>query len=196
MNLDDLNAIRSRIERAFDTVQDLSGVGYQTSFENNDTNFTTNFQATGVKNPEQLQDDFLILFIWIWSFKDYLKSALEAKGLCGKIVEDEVNKCPALTYVADIANRAKHGTLSKSRSGQDAKLMEIGYEVPQESIGNISIAGSDVSLDIISPKLIQIRARVVTSSGTNLEALTVLSDAMSFWETQVLPRIATYPSFK
>jgi len=191
MNLADLNAIRSRIERAFGAMQDLSGAGYKTSFETNDTNFTTNFQATSVKNPEQLQDDFLNLFIWIWSFKDNLKSALESKGLCSKTVEDEINKCPALTYVADIANRAKHGTLTKSRSRQYAKLVEIGYEVPQESISNISIAGSDVSLEITSPQLIQIHASVVTNTGVRLEALEVLNDAMSFLETRILSRITS-----
>jgi hypothetical protein len=52
----------------------------------------TNFKAIGVKAPEQLEDDFLNLFVWTWSLKDYLKSCFVAKGLRGKAVEEEANQ--------------------------------------------------------------------------------------------------------
>ncbi len=59
----DLDAIRSRIHRASAEVRDAAGSGYQTSYQAEGTDFTTNFKAIGVKAPEQLEDDFLNLFI-------------------------------------------------------------------------------------------------------------------------------------
>jgi hypothetical protein len=186
----DLDKIRSRIERAFASVQDASGGEYRTSYKATGTDFITNFRAVGVKAPEQLQDDFLNLFVWTWSLKDYLKSAFEAKGLHAKVVENAVDQCAALTYVSDIANRAKHGTLRKSRSGQFAKLVDVGFNAQQNSIARIMVAGPDVTLHISNPRLIQIHATIETDNGTRLNALAVLSDAIYCWETQVLPSIA------
>jgi hypothetical protein len=77
----DLDAIRSRIKRASAAVRDASGSGYQTSYWAEGTDFMTNFKAIGVKAPEQLEDDFLNLFVWIWSLKDYLKPCFLAIGL-------------------------------------------------------------------------------------------------------------------
>ena len=68
---------------------DASGSGYVTSYQAESTAFTTNFKALGVKAPEQLEDDFLNLFIWTWSLKDYLKSCFETKGLRGEAVEED-----------------------------------------------------------------------------------------------------------
>lgn len=155
--------------------------------------FTTNFKAVGLKAPEQLEDDFLILFVWIWSLKDHFKSCFEAKGLCGKTVEGIVNQCQALTYVADIANRAKHGELRESRSGDFAELIDVGFDTPQDCIERIAVAGPDVILHIKNPQLVRIHATVATKSGGRYEALSVLNDAMNCWESKVLPQIAASP---
>ncbi len=185
----DLDAIRSRIHRAYSAVRDASGSGYKTSYQVEGTEFTTNFKAVGLKAPEQLEDDFLNLFLWTWSLKDYLKSSFQAKGLRGEFVEDEANKCQALTYVADIANRAKHGELRKSRSGEYAKLIDVGFNVPQECIAWFAVAGPDVTVCIKDPQMVEIRATVETKSGARFEALSVLKEAMECWETKVLPQI-------
>ena len=186
----DLDAIRSRIQRASVAVREASGSGYQTSYQAEGTDFTTNFKAVGVKAPEQLEDDFLNLFVWIWSLKDYLKSCFEAKGLRGKAVEEEVNRCQALTYVADIANRAKHGELRASRSNDFAELIDVGFIAPQECIERITVAGTEVILHIKDPQMLSIRATVATRSGDRHEALAVLTEAMECWETKVIARIA------
>lgn len=164
----DLEALRSRIERAFGAVQDPSGTGYQISYQASSTDFITKFRALGVKAPKQLEDGFLNLFIWTWNLKDYLKSGFKAKGLHCKQVEDAVNQCPSLTYVADIANRAKHGTLRKSRSGEFAELVDVGFTAPKDSIGRISMAGPNVTLHIKYPQFIQIHATVVKKVESDL----------------------------
>ena len=178
----DLDAIRSRIRRASAAARDASGSGYQTSYWAEGTDFITNFKAIGVKAPEQLEDDFLNLFVWIWSLKDYLKLCFVAKGL-------EANRCQALTFVADIANRAKHGDLRESRSGEFAELVEVGLNAPQECIERITFAGPDVTLQIKDPQMVSIYATVATRSGRRYDALVVLNEAMECWEAKVLTQI-------
>jgi hypothetical protein len=189
MNPADLDAIRSRIQRASAAVRFASGSGYQVTYQADGTDFTTNFTAIGVKAPEQLEDDFLNLFIWTWSLKDYLKSCFEAKGLQGKAVEDEASRCKALAYVSDIANKAKHGELRQSRSGEFAELVNVGFNAPQECIERIVVSGPDVTLLIKDPQMIIIHATVATLSGGRYDALAVLTEAMDCWESKVLSQI-------
>lgn len=185
----DLDAIRSRISRAFRAAQQASGEGYETSYQAEGTDFTTHFRAMGVKAPEQLEDDFLNLFVWTWSIKDYVKTCFKARGLNIQEVEEIANRSHALAYVADIANRAKHGTLRESRSGEFAELVGVGFEAPQESIAQISIAGPEVTLLLTNPQLIRIHATVRTKSGKELDALAVLTEAIDTWERHALAKI-------
>lgn len=191
MTLADLEAILARIQRTFRLVTDVTGAGFDMSYQVSGTDFTTHLHTIGVKAPEQLEDDFLNLFVWIWSLKDYLKAALEASGHSGSLVEQEVNRCPALTYVADIANRAKHGTLQKSRSGDFAKLVDVGYEAPQDAIEKITVAGPDVTIHVKDPQMIRIHATVITNKGAKLDALPVLQAAMHCWESSIITQITS-----
>lgn len=186
----DLDSIRSRIQRAFAAARAASGSGFQTSYQADGTDFTTNFKALGVKAPEQLEDDFLNLFIWTWSLKDYLKSRFEAKGLRGKAVEEEANRCRALTNVADIANRAKHGELRKSRSGEFAELIDVGFNAPQNCLARVTVTGPNVTLHIKNPQMVSIHATVATRNGARHDAMAVLEEAMECWEIKVLAQIA------
>ena len=190
MTISAINEMKDRISRALITAQRASGYGYQVSYKAYPQEFTTNFNAEGVKSPEQIEDDFLSLFVWVWSLKDYIKSAFIAHGLQGEIVEHEVNSCPALTYVADIANRTKHGTLNKSRSGQHAELVDVGFTVPQSAIQRITFAGPNLTLEVSTPEQVEIHAWVVTKSGVRTEALDILTQAMNCWEGKLLPQIA------
>lgn len=187
----DLQLITERISRAFQSTQTATGSGYRTAYVAQGTDFTTQFFAEGVKSPDQLKDDFLNLFIWVWSLKDYLKVRCESVGLSSQLVEDEANQCPALTYVADIANRAKHGTLNTSRSGMFAELVDVGITVPQKSIQQIEFAGPQVTLRVRDHQHIVIRASVVTRDGVRRDALAVLDEAMRCWETKILARLPT-----
>ncbi len=105
-------------------------------------------------------------------------------------MEEEANRCQALTYVADIANRAKHGELRESRSGDFAELVDVGFNAPQACIERITFAGPDVTLHIKDPQMVSIHATVATRSGGRHEALAVLTEAMECWETRVLAQIA------
>lgn len=189
MTLADLDTIKRRIGRAFGAVRNASGAEYEISYQAWETDFTTDFRAIGLKSPEQLEDEFLNLFIWMWSLKDHLKTCLATRGLHGKIVEEEVNRCHELGYAADIANRAKHGVLRQSRSGEFAKLGDVGFTAPQESIERIIVAGSEVTVHFRDLNLVQIRATVTTNSGARLDAITVLDEAMKRWEASIISKI-------
>jgi hypothetical protein len=190
MTPSDLDAIRNRIGRAFRAAQQASGEGYEISYQAEGTDFMTHFRTIGVKAPEQLEDDFLNLFVWAWSFKDYVKTCFKARGLNTQEVEEIANRSRALAYVADIANRAKHGTLRDSRSGEFAELVGVGFEAPQESLAQITVAGPEVTLFLTHPQLIRIRATVRTRSGKELDALEVLTEAIDTWKSHALAQIA------
>jgi hypothetical protein len=38
------------------------------------------FQISGVKSPEELEDDIAALAVWVWSMKDYLKKLAPSVG--------------------------------------------------------------------------------------------------------------------
>lgn len=180
----DLDEVRNRIGRLLQAVQHAAGDSYETSYKATGADFLTHFRVIGVKAPEQLQDDFLNLFVWTWSLKDYIKEYCKVKGLSMQKIEDVANKSKSLQYVADIANRAKHGTLRESRSGEFAELVGVGFNIPQESIARISCAGPEVVLHVEENKLIQILATVRTNQGKEFDALVVLKDAIGTWENQ------------
>jgi hypothetical protein len=185
----ELDKIRSRIQRAYVAVRCASGSGFQASYQAEGTDFTTILMAAGVRSAEQLEDDFLNFLVWTWSLKDYLKTCFKDNGLPDNVVEAEASKCKALTYVADIANRARHGELNASRSGDFAELVDVGFNAPQESIERITVAGPDVTLHIKDPQEVIIHATVATRSGERYDALAVLTDAMECWETKILSQI-------
>jgi len=101
---------------------------------------STNLEVIGIKAPEVLEDELLTLFIWLWSMKDYLKALCATRGIAGseieqiEQIEQIANVERPLSIVADIANRAKHGVLSKSRSGDFAKLQHVSISIPQSAV--------------------------------------------------------------
>ena len=185
----ELLEIQSRIERARRTVQNASGTKYETSYQAEGTDFTTYFSAHGLKDPNQLKDDFLNLFIWIWNLRDYLKDCFKNKGLDVQEIEEIVNKTKTLGYVSDIANRAKHRKLNKSRSNEFAELVNVGTETPLKSIELITIAEQEVSIYTRNPQYMIVHATVRTNTGTEYDAIEILNSAMAAWEAQALSRI-------
>lgn len=189
MTLDELELIRNRIQRAFNSVRADASSVFHTSYHAPSTDFVTNLTVFGIQSPDQLEDNFLNLFIWIWSLKDHLKACFETNGLNGRTIEEAVNRCPALTYVADIANRAKHGVLRASRSSVCAKLVDIGFEAPQTSIARIVVEGPIVTVYLKEIQNVEIQANIATSTGARFDALSTLREAMDYWECNVLPRL-------
>jgi len=183
-----LQSLRARIDRALLMVQKQAAEGFAQSHTVADGT-THDYAVVGIKPPEQLEDELLALFIWVWSLKDHIKLAFERKGLVGRTVEEIVNNSIALQYVADIANRAKHGELRNSRSGQFAELVDVEINIPQDALSSISVGAFDVRVKVAKPEQAALSASVQLRSGAVLDAFVVLSEAMAKWEEHALVKL-------
>jgi hypothetical protein len=159
MTLNSLEILRSRIRRIELAARQADGPGYEKTHTFSDGT-THLYTVAGIKSPEQLEDDLLHLFIWTWSLKDYLKEYYKTKNIDPQCVEVIANKNTALQYVADIANRAKHGDLRTSRSGMFAELVDVGWTVPQLALGKISVGSFNVGVDVAKPDHVELHAFV------------------------------------
>lgn len=183
-----LDALRSRIRRMESTVRKSESSGYEQT-HNLDDGTSHQYTINGVKSAEQLEDELLMLFIWIWSLKDHLKEMCKAKHLDPRLVEEVVNKSQALQYVADIANRAKHGVLRESRSGAFAELVGVGFSVPQSAISKITIGAFSVGIDVEKSKKVQLHAFVKPTNCDAINAFTLLTEALNTWDVSVIEKI-------
>jgi len=184
-----LEALRSRIRRTESAAREPAAAGHEQTHTLKDGT-THKYTIGGIKSPEQLQDEVLTLFVWVWSLKDYLKEAYKTKNLDPQLVEDAVNQCTALQYVADIANRAKHGVLRDSRSGKFAELVDVGFTVPQTAIGKITIGAFSVGVDVSKPEEVEFHAFVKPKDEEPVDAFVTLTEALNAWEAHVITRIA------
>jgi len=184
-----LDALRARIQRALTAVQRRAADGFFQSHVLDDGQ-RHNYSVTGIKSPEQLEDELLTLFVWVWSLKDHLKNTYRLRNLDSRVVEDVVNDCVPLQYVSDIANRAKHGDLRESRSGHFAALTDVGITIPQSAISAITVGAFNVGVDVAKPNEAELRASVQPQGKAPLDAFAVLTNAIEAWETRVLHRIA------
>lgn len=184
-----IEELRSRIRRTESVVRDAAAPGYAESHTLADGT-THEYAITGVKSPERMRDELLSLFVWVWSFKDHLKEAYKAKQLDPQLVEEIANRSLALQYVADIANRAKHGVLRKSRSGTFAELVDVGFTVPQSAISRISVGAFSVGVDVSNPGEVEVHALVRPRGRDAIDAFEVLAGAIDAWELHAIKQIA------
>lgn len=146
------------------------------------------YRIRGVKSPNQLEDEFLSLFIWIWSMKDYLKELARARGTDPKLIEKIADSELSLGISADIANRAKHGYLQNSRSGKFPRLANVGFTIPGTAIGRIVVEAFDVSLHATLPDSASLHASIeFETSDPPLDAFSVVEEAMKSWEVHAFP---------
>ena len=189
MNLKDFESLRNRVARAKDAVakNDADGFTQELNSHSNEK-----LIVQGMKSPEQLEDEILTLCIWIWSMKDYLKTLAVANGQSGQQIENIVNNNDSLAIIADIANRAKHGTLTQSRTNDFAKLSGVGYSIGQSALNSIGFGESGVTIDVGKPEDAEFTAKIEFESGNRADiddAVAVIADALAIWETEAYPLI-------
>ena len=189
MNLSDFQNLRQRVSRVHDAMKKNEGEGFTQSLN---THTDEKLVVRGIKSPEYLEDQILTLCIWMWSMKDYLKKLAIDNGCTGRQIEDIVNNNDSLAIIADIANRTKHGTLTKTRCGDFAKLSGVGYKIKHTSLNTIEFGKLEVTLDVGKPEEAELTATIEFDSGNRAmidDAFAVISDAMSVWESQAFPLI-------
>ena len=183
MNITELEKLQERVARASAAVSKKDAEGF-TQALNSQTE--EKLVVQGMKSPDQPEDELLNLCVWIWSMKDYLKTLAVANGHTKQDIEEIVNNNDDLAIVGDIANRAKHGTLEKTRSGDYAKLSNVGYSINQTAIDSISFGESEITLDVGKPEDAKFHASIEFESGNRDsidDAFPVVANALTAWET-------------
>ncbi|MDD5215306.1 MAG: hypothetical protein PHQ03_07200 [Methylococcales bacterium] len=181
----ELQEILSRVKRVINRVHKKEGVIFQQSHVLDD-GIEHTFTVTGVKSPLELEDDLLELFIWVWSIKDYLKEFYKANNRDPNIIEKLVDDSETLQYISDIANRAKHANLRKSRSNKFAILVDVGIEVPQTAISKIIFGAFSVHTDVSKSSEVRLKAFIkIPNSEEKMDAFAILNAGIQIWEQAV-----------
>lgn len=144
---------------------------------------THRYVLKSIKSPEQIEHELLTLAVWLWSLKDYMKGRAAALGKSPQEVENYASNDPYLPLCADLANGAKHGRLTTSRSGKWPRLGKLQYDIPQKAIGSITFRAFEVETDIAHPELITVTFRILDTAGATIgDAFSVLGGALEAWE--------------
>lgn len=183
----DLDDLRGRISRLSRKLNQKGGEGFSRAHAFPDGS-THRYRVTGVKQTEEVEDELIATFVWIWSVKDYLKELARQRGKNPEGVENIVNAYPALQIVADIANGAKHGKLKDSRSGRFPRLSRTTLVVPREALSSLTFAAQEVTIAVGNADKTRFETAVKADDGEKLgEAAAILSAALHVWETQGIP---------
>ncbi|MGG7055710.1 hypothetical protein [Nitrosomonas sp. ANs5] len=157
-----------------------TGISGENTFPNGEVH---RFRFEGVIPVEEFQDNLLSLYVWAWSMKDYLKEVAKGLGKDPRYIESLVDSSPDLQLVSDIANRSKHGTLNKSRSGRFASLSGVKFTASQQSVSSITVYAFDVVVNVLDPDQVEYAASVLSDSGVELgNAKEILSNGIAVWE--------------
>jgi len=138
----------------------------------------------GVKSPEDVEEDILAAFGWLWDLKDNVKYYCKTKGIKSKWVETEIAADPYLCICGDIANRTKHPGLERgSRSKKNPVLGKLKYSIPQEAVGSITFGAFDVTTTISKPELVTLEMPIMSGDGRYLgDAFKYIDYALKAWE--------------
>lgn len=189
MTLGDLEKLFSRVARIRGKLQDKAGPGASWDYTFPDGS-TETYEITKVKTPEELEDQFADLAVWIWSIKDYLKGLSKTLGTTPKAIEEHVDSDPALPMCADLANMLKHGQLRESRSTRWPASVKPSYVVkhdpyaPVSPIQSILFHTGGVKLDVSDPALVEVKFNIKGRAGESLgDGLEYLAAGVSSWES-------------
>ncbi|MEI7462192.1 MAG: hypothetical protein WCK15_22590 [Pirellula sp.] len=120
--------------------------------------------------------------------KDYLKTLCASRGVAASRIEHIANAERLLSITADIANRAKHGVLKESRSGDFARLQNVIISVPQSALARIVFDRPAVKLTVDIPEDAELFAEIGFDSGrAPMDAFQTAADALTVWETLAFP---------
>ena len=187
MNKSDFSKLCERVQRSHDAVFRKASSGFVQSHELPDGS-STHLEIVGIKAPELLEDELLNLFIWLWSMKDYLKTLCATRGIAGSRIEQIANVERSLSIAADIANRAKHGLLRKSRSGDFAKLQNVRISIPQSAVASIAFERPTIRITVSIPDDAELFAEIGFDSGlAPVDAFQTASEAFRAWQSHAFP---------
>jgi hypothetical protein len=189
MNKSEFEKLHNRVQRSHDAVFCKANMGFSRSQRQFDGS-VTEIEIVGIKAPEQLEDELLNLFIWLWNMKDYLKALCPSCGIASNRIEHIANAERCLTITADIANRAKHGGLRESRSEDFARLQHVGFSVPMSALSSIAFEKPAVRIVVGIPDNSEMYAEIGFDSGADpVDAFLTASQALEAWQVHAFPLV-------
>jgi hypothetical protein len=187
MNISEINKLKERIGRLKLKADDPKGAGAEWTVEfAPDKNELR--KISGVKTPEEIEDEVSTVFLWLWSLKDYVKKLCMAKGADDRWVENAVNSDSDLCVCADIANSLKHcGLDSKSRSNRCPKLGNVVYKIDSAELASFKFYESGVTIDPSEFNLIRLELPVFDDHGRLVgDAFQILKNGIEAWDKIII----------
>lgn len=179
MSVETLEELLGRITRLKARMSTRSGTG--DIIKSNDE-FETTIIVESVKPANEVDDDLAAIFIWLWSVRDYMIAKATEKGIVKSLIDNEIDKHLCLKLCSDIANRQKHGNISKSRSGRFARILKSGYRIPQEAISRISCEGGQTTFAVSHPEKTSVTADIVDKEDFRIiGAIECIEQSLGAW---------------
>lgn len=171
----------SRIDRVINQLNKKYGNGIQQEVIPSGSNKII-YEIKGVKSFPEYKDQILNMAICVWSLKDYIKEIFKNIGKDPKEVESLVNNDNNLQICADVANRAKHLVLRRSRSGRFPKIGEpnarIKFIRSDPSIKKIIFTDIKMIIDVDKAEYVDYALPVLDSNNNFIgNAEDILKDA-------------------
>jgi len=180
--LADIEEVLDRARRLYSGVCQFKGEGATWEYTFPD-GIAERYTVADVMPIERLRDDVSSLFVWLWSTKDYLKRATAARGRDPEIVENLVNRTPALCLLADVANKLKHGELTRHRTPYDPALGTPAFRIRQHGIREIVASAEGLTVKPTDSAAVEISYPVLDNSGNVVgDAIVTLQSAITYWE--------------
>ncbi len=179
MSVESLEELVGRIARLKERMAQRSGAG--DTIKSSDE-FETTVIVESVKPANEVDDDLAAIFVWLWSVRDYIITKTTESGVMKSLVDNEIDKYLCLKLCSDIANRQKHQSLSKSRSGRFARILKSGYSIPQEAIDRITCEGRKTTFAISQPGMTRITADIVDNEDNRITgAIECIEQSLEAW---------------
>jgi len=179
MSIESLEELLDRIARLKVRMSQRGGAGDTLKFTDE---FETTVIVESIKPANEVDDDLAAIFVWLWSVRDYIIEKAAEKNIKKSLVDDEIDKYLCLRLCSDIANRQKHGSLSRSRSSRFARILKSGYNIPQEAIGRITCEGRQTIFAIPQPEMTRIQGRQSSSRCNRVVgAIECIEQSLDAW---------------
>lgn len=177
----DITDLYGRIKRLQARLADTSGDGTEWKVEAGEV--IHSYHVSAMKSPKEIEDDIAALAVWLWSMKDYFQAILRTAGKDSKQVELFIDTQSSLKICSDIANRAKHLRLSRSRSGHFARPGRLRWSIPQAAVSSLVIGATSVRIDLPDPVSILVEMPILDRKGNVVgEGIAVCREATEAWE--------------
>jgi hypothetical protein len=131
------------------------------------------------RDQQAYEDDLWTFFMHAWHLKDWVKHDTAVPQAVRDSIENDVKQHRALMVAADLANGAKHLTLTSKRVG----AVPSGKDVSVYLQGALRLGSSGEPPLPPPPPQFSYRYRLKLDNGSELNALDVARDAVAAWKT-------------